>query len=206
MQSGVVSRSRHFDEGECGGFFASQFPHIRGLGSIKLDHDGPDVSGAGAFGDGHKLTLDDASHSAISAHEEVNIVFGTHLERQFLTSNAEHAIAGGEVEDVNRVGRAIAVHNELKGLHPSTSGANTEVQAVDDLVGTVHVLHMQLVNNCTASRGNFELDVGTVAVGGLGTTIRTQIVGIGVIRVTMGREDRIARTGVVDVTRAVARR
>ena len=74
VQSGIVGCCRHFHEGERGGLGASHLPHIRNGGVVDLDHDGPDVGGAIAFGDGHKLTLNHASLCGIGADGKVNTV------------------------------------------------------------------------------------------------------------------------------------
>ncbi|KWW27664.1 MAG: hypothetical protein AUK63_2187, partial [bacterium P3] len=92
----------------------SHLNHIGAFRSIELNHDGPDVSGAVAFGDGHELTLDDTGVGSVDIHNQLNAV-GIHLEGQFFAFNTEHTVAGREVQNVDSVDRTFAVHGEVEG-------------------------------------------------------------------------------------------
>ena len=148
------------------------FPNIRDLGSVELDHDGPDVGGTVAFGDGHELTLDDTSVSllTIASHHQLNIGVGSHLERQILTSDTEHTVAGREVQNGHSVVEGVAIHGEVEGFHPAAGRANAHVQRVDDFVFTVHVLDVKVVfhGSATASATTAATSVGE---GGLGQEV-----------------------------------
>ena len=165
VQGRVVSRGGPFHKREGRGLLASEFPNVRSDGLVQLDHERPHVGCAVAFGDGNKLTLDDTGLGAIGAHDQINVVVVSHLERQFLTFNSEQAIARGEVEDGHRVDRTFAKHREVERFHPSIDRTDTKVQAVDDFVFTFHVSHMELVANfaTATSRG--------VGNGGLGKEV-----------------------------------
>ncbi len=125
------------------------------------------MSGAVAFGDGHKLTLDNAGFDSIklgvSANGQVDIIIASHLERQFLATDFEQANAGSEVEEVDRVGRAFAVHNELEGGHPSANRADTEVEGIDDAVTILVIVHdVQLVFHAAATCARSDVKLNLV--------------------------------------------
>ena len=127
------------------------------------------------------------------------------MERQFLTADAEHAIAWGEVEVGHRIGRAFAVHGELERFHPCVNRADAHVQRVDDHVFTVHELHMQFVAVASTTRSDVDLDVGAVGRGVGATAERTQIVRVGVYTVAVERHHPVRSRGVIKVDCAVAR-
>ena len=128
------------------------------------------MSGAVAFGDGNELTLDNArvSSAGVDAQHKLDVVSGSHLERQFLAFNSEHAIAGREVQNVDSVGEAFGVHSEVKRLHPATCSANAQVQAVDDLFFAIHVLDVQLIYKTATALATTATSVGE---GGLGQEV-----------------------------------
>ena len=160
----VVSRLRHFHKGEGSGLFASQFPNIRDFGSVKLNHDRPDVGGTVTFGDGHELTLDDTGVGSVDIHNQLNAV-RIHLEGQFFAFNAEHTVTGREVQNIDGVGGAFAVHGECEGFHPSAGRANTQVQAVDDFFFTFHVFDVQLVFHAAATTAATTSSIGESGLG-----------------------------------------
>ncbi len=194
VKDSVVSICRDLHEGERGGFSASLLPNIRDLGSVELNRHRPDVSSTVTFGDGHKLTLDDTSFSAIDSHVQGNIIVTKHLERKFLTSNREHAIVRSEVKNVHSVGATFSVHVEVEGLHPSTGRTNAEVKSIDDHFVTIHVLHMELVGATATTSCNVELDVGTVrSIALTATETRSYVVRIGSVSVAIPVNTLITR-------------
>ena len=90
VKDNVVSRGRNLDEGECRGFCAGLLPYIRNLGSVELNRDRPDVSGTVTFSDGDKLTLNNASLSAVGGNVQSNVVVDVYLERQFLSRTKDY--------------------------------------------------------------------------------------------------------------------
>ena len=119
--------------------------HVRDGGVVKLNRDGPDVGRTAAFGDGHELARNHAGNGAVGAHREPDTRGGRHLEGQLLAADTEHAVAGSEVQDVHRVGGAVAVHREAERLLPCADRADTQIQRVDDLNAAVHAFHMEIV-------------------------------------------------------------
>ena len=138
----------------------SLLPHIRDGGVVHLNHEGPDVGCAIAFGDGHKLALDEAGKCGVGGHAQFDVIVANHLEGQFLTFNAEQAIARGEIKNGHRVGRAIAVHGESEGFHPSVGRTGAKIQLVNNLGLTVHVSHMETVANRSATTAISESGLG----------------------------------------------
>ena len=200
MQSGVVSRSRPFHEGERGGFLAGKLPNIRHGGIVRFSHDVPNAGRAAGAVDGHHLPS--RIGRAASAQSNTHFFVVSHCERHFGLHNSE-VFLRREVQMGHRDGGTIITQAEAERLHPAAIRAGADDDGLDNL--TV-LKSIELVASATATTSrDVNLDVGTVGRDVLVAAVRTQVVRIWIGTVAVIGQNLVRSGGVIEVTRAVAR-
>ena len=145
--------------------------HVRNLGRVDGEAQGPNLGEAAAFVDGHELVLVVASFGiggslhldgevdvlgAVAGHGEGQLGASGHAQSVGVRREVEHAHGEGL--------RVVVVHLEAERLHPCTGGVFAEVEVVDDELAAFFAVVISHVET------DFGFAAAATATGGGATT------------------------------------